>query len=367
MAVHAPLRAQEVPTVYDYWKLERGNASQYLYQGLSDRAFSLLEKRQGEIGKLQTQTDWQRRQAYVRQQLAKALGPFPEKTPLQPVVTGVLHKTGYSVEKLYYQSRPGYYVSAALFLPNQRAQKAPAIIFCSGHTDQGFRSETYQQMILNYVGKGFIVLAFDPIGQGERIQYQDTDLFKGATKEHSYPGAQSFLAGISPAQYFIWDGIRSVDYLLSRPEVDPLRIGITGRSGGGTQSAYIAAVDDRILAAAPECYITSFDKLLRSNGPQDAEQNLLHALKNGLDLADLLEVRAPKPTLIVATTRDMFSIQGARDSYIEARKAFKAFGKIEHMNMTEDDAGHASTLKNRESTYAFFQKYLNNPGSSKDQ
>nr|WP_221307483.1 S9 family peptidase [Rhabdobacter roseus] len=155
--------------------------------------------------------------------------------------------------------------------------------------------------------------------------------------------------------------------MLSRPEVDGTRIGVTGRSGGGTQTAYIAALDDRVLAAAPECYITSFDKLLQSAGPQDAEQNLMHFLAKGLDLADLIEVRAPKPTLIVSTTRDMFSIQGVRDTYQEAQKAFQALGKTEQLAKVEDDAAHASTPKNREATYAFFQKYLNNPGSSEDQ
>src|SRR5690625_6751361 len=97
----------------------------------------------------------------------------------------------------------------------------------------------------------------------------------GPTREHSSPGSQSFLAGISPATYFVWDGIRAVDYLLTRDEVDPERLGITGRSGGGTQTAYIAALGDRLAAAAPRCYITTFDTLLKSRRPQDAEQSML--------------------------------------------------------------------------------------------
>ncbi|WP_439581232.1 alpha/beta hydrolase family protein [Dyadobacter bucti] len=359
--------AQDELSVYDYWKYYEGTPGSIFYKQLSSRASSQLEKRKAVIEKLKTKADWQKRQAEVRAKLMKAVGPFPEKTSLNPVITGTLKKEGYTVEKLYYESRPGYYVTAAMFIPDQRQEKAPAIIYCSGHSENGFRAEAYQHIMLNYVKKGFIVLAFDPIGQGERIQYAGTELKKGAVNEHSYGGVQSFVSGLPPANYFIWDGIRTVDYLLTRKEVDPARIGIAGRSGGGTQSAYIAAMDERILAAAPECYITTFDKLIRSNGPQDAEQNLMYGIENGIDMSDFLEVRAPKPALIVATTRDIFAIQGARDAFGEARKAYHALGKPDQMQLTEDDAGHASTLKNREASYAFFQKFLGNPGSPEDQ
>src|SRR5690606_10944382 len=147
----------------------------------------------------------------------------------------------------------------------------------------------------------------------------------GTTKEHSYPGAQAFITGSSQARYMIWDGIRSVDYLLSRKEVDPDRIGITGRSRGGTQSSYIAAFDERIKAVAPENYITSFQRLIESLGPQDAEQNFFHGIKRGIDHADLLEVRAPKPALVITTTRDAFSILGARETAREVARVYQAY------------------------------------------
>ncbi|NIA31559.1 MAG: prolyl oligopeptidase family serine peptidase, partial [Actinobacteria bacterium] len=179
--------------------------------------------------------------------------------------------------------------------------------------------------------------------------------------------AQCFISGSSQARYMIWDGIRAVDYLLTRKEVDPQRIGITGRSGGGTQSAYIAAFDERILATAPECYITSMRRLWESFGPQDAEQNFYHGIAEGIDHADLLEVRAPKPALMITTTRDFFSIQGARETAREVRKAYQAFGKENNFSMVEDDSVHASTRKNREAMYAFFQKHLNLPGNPTDE
>lgn len=354
--------------VYPYWKYY-SDVSNTLYQILAERAFDQLNDRVQKIGELKTKEDWMARQKYVKSTLEEIVGPFPEKNPLNPVITGTIRQDGMVIEKLYFESRPGFYVTSIFCRPENVPEPLPAILFCSGHTPDGFRSGTYQQMIFNYVKKGFAVLAFDPIGQGERIRYLDEEGKPrfGPTHEHSYPGSQAFLAGISPANYFIWDGIRAVDYLLTRKEVDPDRLGITGRSGGGTQTAYIAAMDDRIYAAAPECYITTFDKLLKSGGPQDAEQNLMYGISKGIDLPDFVEVRAPRPTLIVSTTRDIFSIQGVRDTYKEAKKAYSALGASSHMKKVEDDAGHASTVKNREATYAFFREHLRNPGDSKDQ
>jgi len=352
--------------VNPYWTYN-GDISNALYQHICTHAFAQIKERWSYVGRLKTKEEWLIRQAEAKKIMADAVGEFPAKTPLNPVITGILKKDGFTVEKLYFESRPGYYVTAALFLPNIKKGKLPAILYCCGHTNNGFKG--YQRAILNFVKKGFIVLAFDPVGQGERIQYFDAEgkqIFEPCF-EHSYPGTQSFVSGLPPANYFIWDGIRAVDYLICRKEVDAARIGITGRSGGGTQTAYIAAMDDRIVAAAPECYITSFDKLLRSMGPQDVEQNLMFSLKKGFDMSDLIEIRAPKPTLMVLTTRDIFSIQGARDVFREAQNVWIAFDAPENLIKVEDDAAHASTIKNREATHAFFQKYLNNPGDPKDE
>ncbi|WP_373514950.1 acetylxylan esterase [Persicitalea sp.] len=359
--------AQEELSVFNYWRAFDGVPAMSLYRHLYQRAGSQLAERKAVVEKLTSQADWQKRQSSVKAKLTAAIGEFPNKTPLSPVVTGTIEREDFKVEKLYFESLPGFYVTAALFIPKVRRGKSPAILYCSGHSPTGFRSDIYQHNILNYVKKGFVVLAFDPIGQGERKSYAESKGLGSPTKEHSYPGTQSFVSGLSPAQYFVWDGIRAIDYLVSRPEVDAARLGITGRSGGGTQATYIAALDERVLAAAPECYITTYDKQLLSRGPQDAEQILLHMLEKGLDLPDLIELRAPKPTLIVSTTSDIFSIQGVRDTYDEAKGAFAAFGKAQQLIKVEDDAGHASTPKNREATYAFFQKYLDNPGSSKDE
>lgn len=366
--IYIPAQSQDDVNLFDYWKYY-SDAENSMYKNSCSQAFMQLNERKAAIAQLQTKDDYLKRQETVKEKLLRIVGSLPEKTPLNAQVTGVIKKKDYRVEKIIYESMPGYYVTAALFLPNKRKGKAPAVIYASGHTVNGFRSETYQHIIINLVKKGFVVLAFDPIGQGERLQYYNEKEGKsrfGPTTEHSYPGAQCYISGYSPTKYFIWDGIRSVDYLLTRKEVDPARIGMTGRSGGGTQTAYTAAIDDRILAAAPECFITSMEYVLKSIGPQDAEQNLFHMISEGIDHADLLEVRVPKPTLLVTTTRDFFSIQGARDTYKEAKQFYQALGEGEKIDMVEDDDVHSSTKKNREAMYAFFQKHLNHPGSSAD-
>jgi len=368
LCAHFFVHAQEDLSVNNFWTYNE-DGTNALYNHICSYAFTQIKERWTYVGGLKTRDGWVIRQAEAKKIMAEIVGEFPAKTPLNPVITGKIIRDGFTVEKLYFESRPGYFVTAALFLPTGKKGKQPAILFCSGHYNNAFKSEIYQRNIINLVKKGFIVLAFDPVGQGERIQYFDSNgkVSLTTTDDHSYWGCQSFISGRSPANYFIWDGIRAIDYLVSRKEVDPARIGITGQSGGGTQTAYIAAMDDRIVAAAPECYITSFDKLLRSLGTGDAEQNFMYSLKKGFDQSDLIEVRAPKPTLIVSTTRDIFSIQGTRDVFNEARKIYAALGEPENIKMVEDDDIHACTEKNREAIVAFFQKFLNHPGDPKEE
>jgi cephalosporin-C deacetylase-like acetyl esterase len=356
--------------VLNRW-IEWSGSGHMLNHHLNSQAFSLLDKRDQEVGALRTREDWKARQEKVRTILMDIVGPFPEKTPLNSRVTGTLKKDGYRIEKILYESVPGFYVTGGLYIPDGAPRRKPAILFLSGHTENGFRARSYQVMILNLVKKGFIVFAIDPISQGERIQLYDpatnASFIGPTTREHSYLGHQCFISGKSLARYFIWDGIRGIDYLLTRREVDPEKIGITGQSGGGTQTSYIFAFDDRIKAAASVNYITGFRRLLESIGPQDAEQNLYHGILNGITHADLLAVRAPDPSLIVSGTYDFFSIQGARETYAEVKNAYAAFGMENNIGMVEDDWGHGYTVKIRESVSEFFQKSLNLPGDPGDE
>ena len=352
--------------------IQFSDAPNSLYHHLANQAYDQLVQRSEKIARLNSLPDWQERQKWVHETLLDVVGPFPEKTPLNPKVLRVVKKDGYRIEHIVYESQPGFYVTSSMFIPSglKKSNKAPVIIYVSGHSEKGYRDDVYQHILLNLVKKGFIVFAFDPVGQGERLEYYDPKTGKssigGPTSEHSYPGTQAFITGSSQVRYMIWDGIRAIDYLLTRKEIDPARIGITGRSGGGTQSTCIAAMDDRIYAAAPENYITNFTRLLQSIGPQDAEQNMFNAIQKGIDHADFLLVRAPKPALMLTTTRDFFSIQGAMETAKQVSGIYKAYGKEDNFGRVEDDAPHASTRKNREAMYAFFQKTLNNPGSSAD-
>ncbi|MCK5853493.1 acetylxylan esterase [bacterium] len=341
-----------------------------LYHYYADTVFKAMDKREMEIAACTTIAQWEKRQEKVRQLFAKVVGEFPSKTPLNARIVDIVEKKRYRVEKIVYESHPRFFVTAVMYIPNDLKGKAPAIVFTSGHAKEAFRWQSYQQVCINFVEKGFIVFAFDPVSQGERIQYFDADSktskVGGCTAEHTYEGSQCLFIGKSLANYMIWDGIRAVDYLLTRPEVDAQRIGITGHSGGGTQSSYIAAFDKRIYAVAPECFIISMKRLWETIGPQDAEQVLYHGVANGLDFADLLEVRAPKPVLQITTTRDFFSIQGARETGAEVKNVYKIFNASEKFSRIEDDAPHEVTKKNRIKRNIFFQKYLELPGSSAD-
>ncbi len=346
------------------------DAPNALYRYVSSEAQKHLANRTAMLNGIHSLAQWQERQAWIQKTLSAAIGPFPDRTSLNPKITNIIEKETYQLENIVFESQPGHFVTAALFVPRQlKAGKAPAIVYCSGHSATGYRS--YQRILINLVNKGFVVLAFDPIGQGERVQYMDTTnkkpLFKYPAWEHSYIGAQLFMTGNTLARNMLWDGMRAIDYLVTRPEVDTTRIGITGRSGGGTQTAYIAAMDHRIKAYAPENYITNFTRLFQSIGPQDAEQNFLYGIREGLDMGDLLIARAPIPCLVLATSRDMFPIQGTIETCEEVGKIYQAYGKPNLLRMVTDDAPHASTQPNREAMYAFFQQHLQNPGNPADE
>ncbi len=168
----------------------------------------------------------------------------------------------------------------------------------------------------------------------------------------------AILTGTSTAQYRIWDGMRGIDYLQSRPEIDGERIGATGISGGGTLTSYLMALDDRVDVAAPACFITSLKWLVPNMGPQDGEQNTYGQVKQGIEHADFIHMRAPKPTLILATTRDAFDIGGSWDTFREAKRLYTRQGYPERISLIEADDVHAYSLRNREGVVSWMQRWL---------
>ncbi len=347
-----------------FWKWIRwNNPGSFLIDHYIQQADELYEQRKNEIRQLKTKKDWQDRQILVRKKLNRLIGPFPEKTALNPRITGVIQKEGYRIEKLVYESMPGFFVTGCVFIPDNIDGKAPAVLNVIGHNQEAFRAELYQLVYLNLVMKGFIVLAIDPIGQGEDVQFYDPEI--GFSKvgytvvEHNYAGNLTFLSGISLARYFAWDGIRGIDYLTSREDVDPDRIGVTGFSGGGTVTAYISALDDRVKVSVPCSWSVYNKSLTGTKGTQDPDSFFFRGLQEGISFEDLLEVRAPLPTLMTFTSRDEYlSIQGAREAYQEAKETYKAFGMGENILFVEDDYKHWLTPKIRLAIYSFFMNHL---------
>jgi len=249
-----------------------------------------LDQRDAAVRAIHTTAQAEQRRAYVRAKILELLGGLPDYTgPLNPKVTGEIHQPGFIIEKIVFESLPRVFVTANLYRPD-RAGKFPGVLLPLGHWEYG--KPAVQQIAGNLALKGFVVLTYDPYGQGERLQLYDHryegSLAGGSTEQHLLAGGLSVLLGESFARYRIWDAKRALDYLTSRSEVDADRIGCTGCSGGGTITTYISALDERIKVAAPACYITSFRQLF-TGAVGDSEQSLPNFLASGLDQADYIE------------------------------------------------------------------------------
>lgn len=316
---------------------------------------------------------WQReRRAFFLERI----GELPERTPLNPRITGSLTGKGYRVEKIILETRPGFHLTANLYLP-ATPPPWPAVLVACGHSHDGKAAGGYQLVSRLLARHGMAALCYDPIGQGERYQLLDTAkehaAFEDAprvkvphpnarllcTTEHTMTGLGSALLGANVAQFRIWDGMRAIDYLQGRPDILRDKIGCTGNSGGGTETAYLMALDDRILAAAPGCYLTTFAKLIETRGPQDGEQIIFGQVAFGLDQADYCIMRAPRPTLICAGTRDAtFDFGGTWELFRDAKRFASRIGHADSVDIAAPDAPHGFTLQLREAVTRFMARHL---------
>jgi cephalosporin-C deacetylase-like acetyl esterase len=301
-------------------------------------------------------------QKSLHKKFIEAIGGLPERTVLNPQVTGIVSRDGYHVEKVIFESQPKHYVSALLFLPDTDKYKPPypGVLVPCGHSSNGKAHEAYQTMGAFLSLNGMAGLVFDPVDQGERSQMPSQLPRLAGTRAHTMLGVGSILLGRNTARFEIWDGMRAIDYLQSRPEVDPERIGCTGNSGGGTQTSYLMSLDERIVAAAPSCYITSFERLLDTIGPQDAEQNIYGQLAFGMDHTDYLMMRAPMPILICAATKDFFDITGVWNSFRYAKRLYTRMGFPERIDLLENDAGHNYNKIQRQGVVRWMSRWLLN-------
>lgn len=339
-------------------ELAGGPPKQMLSRFLKQAAYEAIEKRRLAFEALKTPEQMAAYQQTLRKQFLEHLGGFPEKTPLNAKVVGVLEGDRYRVEKVIFESQPGHYVTAALWLPTVTKGPYPVVVMPCGHSKSGKVENQTQGLLL--AQHGLACFSYDPIGQGERVQLLDAagKARFGMTTEHTLLGAGSIPLGRGTATYRVWDGIRAIDYVASRSDLDPKKIGVSGCSGGGTLSSYLMALDERVACAAPSCYITSWKRLLETIGPQDAEQNIYAQLAFGLDHADYLLLRAPRPTLILCATHDFFDIQGAWDSYRQAKRFYTKLGYGERVDLIETDSKHGYPRLQREAMLRWMQRWL---------
>src|SRR6516225_5757186 len=338
---------------------------------LSDLAAAAYERRNAEIARLTTSEAIRARQQWVRETFWKLVGGMPERTPLNPRTVGSFDRAGYRLEKVVYESQPGFHVAANLYIPTTDKPPYPGVLFQMGHSTNGKASGAYQQFCQGLARLGYLVLAFDPMGQGERIYYpavaSPSRSRLGADEEHTYPGRQMILKGITSTRLQTWDAMRSLDYLASHPLVDPRRLASTGQSGGGTTTMLLAAVDDRLAAAAPCCANTeniACANFISPGSTDDAEQDLIGSGPVGFDRWDLLYPLAPKPLLVLVSERDFFGtyspnyITSGTEELRQLRAVYTTLGHADCLAWYRSPLPHGLSYAMRLQIYSWFGRWL---------
>jgi cephalosporin-C deacetylase-like acetyl esterase len=335
------------------------------------------DRRKRTINAISTRQGILDRQKLVVDEVWRMLGGPFERTPLNPRVTGIVERPGYRIEKVTFESRPRLFVTANLYMP-VAAGRHPAILSPLGHSVNGKAWPSYQKLFSNLARKGYVVLAYDPFGQGERIEYPGTRpgqsaIGGGGTSEHEYAGRRLILLGANFGLFRAWDGIRGIDYLLTRAEVDPERIGCCGQSGGGTLTQFLAALDNRIRVAVVSEGNTenlAHDNVEPPGSADDAEQNIVPAVAHGIDRADLLYAFAPKPLLMTVTLHDAghtYSpeyIASSLDLVEEYKRVYGLLGAGDRVALQVTTVSHGYVYEMRRATYAWFNRWfeMKDPG-----
>lgn len=308
---------------------------------------------------LRTKADAESYVSGVREKIRRCFGPEPERTDLRPRVTGVVEREAYKIEKVIFESRPEFLVTANLYIPKGRRFPLPGVVGSCGHSANGKAAEPYQSFCQGLARMGYVVLIFDPIGQGERMQYTDADLKPrrgGGTAEHLLAGNQQFLVGEFFGSWRAWDGIRALDYLLTREEVDRRHVGVTGNSGGGTMTTWLCGLERRWTMAAPGCFVTTFRRNAENELPADTEQCPPGVLAQGLDHEDFLAAMAPKPVIILAKERDYFDVRGSQEAYERLKRLYSLLESPGNIGLHIGPTEHGYSQENREAMYRWFNR-----------
>lgn len=292
---------------------------------------------------LKTPAEVSARGKFLREAMVSAIGGFPERTPLNVRVTETVKRDGYSVEKIIFESRPKFYVTAHRFMPDPEKFKAPypGVVVPCGHSRSGKLAPWYQRPGVLGAKNGFVTLVYDPIDQGERSQMRPTtNLTWSSTAEHNRTGVRAVLLGWNTAQFRIYDGMRAIDVMEEDSRVDSSKIGVFGISGGGTLTSYLMALDDRVRAACPAGYLSTLRAVCDHCGPQDAEQNIFGQLSFGLNHLGYVLMRAPSPVLMCCTHADFFPFGGSLETAAIAKKTFAMLGAHSNFGMFDVPGPH---------------------------
>ena len=362
MALAGPLSAYAMQTASaaDTRALVRLNRFPRMVQEFFvERENEVHQQRLKRLAGLATKADAEAYIQTVRGKIRESFGPYPEKTPLKPRVVKVVDRDAYKIENVLFESRPGFLVSANLYIPKGRAFPLPGVVASCGHSANGKAIETYQSFCQGLARLGYVVLIFDPIGQGERMQYVDAawkPMRGTGTGEHNYAGVQQVLVDERFCTWRAWDGIRALDYLLSRAEVDPRHVGITGNSGGGTMTTWLCGLEQRWTMAAPSCFVTEFRRNMENELGADMEQCPPKALALGLDHEDFLAALAPKPIIILAKEKDYFDVRGNEAAYERLKRLYRLLGAEENIARFAGPTYHGYSQENREAMYGWFNR-----------
>jgi dienelactone hydrolase len=302
---------------------------------------------------------WTAARPELQRQLREMLGldPWPEKTDLHARITGVVERPDFIVEKLLYQSRPGLYVTGNLYLPKVVRAPLPAILYVCGHSEvkkggiiYGNKAH-YQHHAAWYAANGYVCLILDTLQLGEL-----PGLHHGTNREGMWWWQSR---GYTPAGVEAWNGIRGIDYLLSRPEVDEAKIGVTGRSGGGATSWWLGALDDRVAAVVPVAGITDLRNHV-VDGVLEGHCDCMYPVNTyRWDFPLLAALVAPKPLLVENTDKDpIFPEDGVRRVYAQLEKVYGWYEARDRLGLVIGKGGHVDSPEIRRPSFAFMDRWL---------
>ena len=334
-------------------------ASNY-YKHLQAEAYTLLNTRQNNLNTLTTAKAVKEYQDNLRGKFLKALGGFPKRTDLNAKIVKRTELKEYTIENIIFESQPNHHVTGNMYLPHGDGP-FPVVVVSSGHSRTAKLADYNQRFGIRMATLGIASFVCDPIGQGERSQVVNEEvkpLYSATTTEHFLMGVGSILVGRNTATYMIWDAMRAIDYVCTRDDIDSTKVGYTGCSGGGTLTSYVMSLDPRVTSAAPACYLTTFQKLIETRGPQDSEQNIFGQLAFGMDHPDYVIMRAPRPTLITSTTGDYFDIKGAWENYRQAKRVYGVLGYPHKVDMVEVEGTHGVKPQSLATIGYWMQRWL---------